>query len=57
LHWPDRGVPIDETLEALTRLIEEGKIDTGSHATVHYRVENSENIATTVKGSAAKKAT
>ena len=35
----------------------EGKIDTGSHATVHYRVENSENIATTVKGSAAKKAT
>jgi aryl-alcohol dehydrogenase-like predicted oxidoreductase len=25
-HWPDRGVPIDETLEALTRLIEEGKI-------------------------------
>jgi aryl-alcohol dehydrogenase-like predicted oxidoreductase len=25
-HWPDRGVPIDETLEALTRLVEEGKI-------------------------------
>jgi aryl-alcohol dehydrogenase-like predicted oxidoreductase len=25
-HWPDRGVPIDETLEALTQLIEEGKI-------------------------------
>jgi aryl-alcohol dehydrogenase-like predicted oxidoreductase len=25
-HWPDRGVPIDETLEALTRLIEDGKI-------------------------------
>jgi len=25
-HWPDRGVPIDETLEALTRLIEAGKI-------------------------------
>jgi len=25
-HWPDRGVPIDETLEALTRLIEQGKI-------------------------------
>lgn len=25
-HWPDRGVPIEETLEALTRLIEEGKI-------------------------------
>ena len=25
-HWPDRGVPIDETLGALTRLIEDGKI-------------------------------
>jgi aryl-alcohol dehydrogenase-like predicted oxidoreductase len=25
-HWPDRGVPIDETLEALTQLIEQGKI-------------------------------
>jgi aryl-alcohol dehydrogenase-like predicted oxidoreductase len=25
-HWPDRGVPIDETLEALTRLIEDGKV-------------------------------
>jgi len=25
-HWPDRGVPIEETLEALTRLIEQGKI-------------------------------
>ena len=25
-HWPDRGVPVDETLEALTRLIEAGKI-------------------------------
>jgi len=25
-HWPDRGVPIDETLEALSRLIEAGKI-------------------------------
>ena len=25
-HWPDRGGPIEETLEALTRLIEEGKI-------------------------------
>ncbi len=25
-HWPDRGVPIEETLAALTRLIEEGKI-------------------------------
>ena len=25
-HWPDRGVPIEETLEALTRLIDEGKI-------------------------------
>jgi len=25
-HWPDRGVPIDETMEALTRLIEEGKV-------------------------------
>ena len=25
-HWPDRGVPIDETMEALTRLIEDGKI-------------------------------
>lgn len=25
-HWPDRGVPIEETLEALTRLIEDGKI-------------------------------
>jgi aryl-alcohol dehydrogenase-like predicted oxidoreductase len=25
-HWPDRGVPIEETLEVLTRLIEEGKI-------------------------------
>ncbi len=25
-HWPDRGVPIDETLEALSRCIEAGKI-------------------------------
>ena len=25
-HWPDRGVPIDATLEALTRLIDAGKI-------------------------------
>lgn len=25
-HWPDRGVPIEETLEALTRLIDAGKI-------------------------------
>jgi aryl-alcohol dehydrogenase-like predicted oxidoreductase len=25
-HWPDRGVPIDETLEALTSLIDAGKI-------------------------------
>lgn len=25
-HWPDRGVPIDETLEALTRLVDEGKV-------------------------------
>ncbi|HVO25948.1 MAG TPA: aldo/keto reductase [Candidatus Margulisiibacteriota bacterium] len=25
-HWPDRGLPIEETLEALTRLIEDGKI-------------------------------
>jgi aryl-alcohol dehydrogenase-like predicted oxidoreductase len=25
-HWADRGVPIEETLEALTRLIEDGKI-------------------------------
>lgn len=25
-HWPDRGVPIEETLEALTRLVDQGKI-------------------------------
>ena len=25
-HWPDRGVPIDATLEALTRLVESGKV-------------------------------
>lgn len=25
-HWPDRGVPVEETLEALTRLIQQGKI-------------------------------
>jgi aryl-alcohol dehydrogenase-like predicted oxidoreductase len=25
-HWPDRGVPIDETLEALTRLVQDGKV-------------------------------
>lgn len=25
-HWPDRGVPIDETLEALSRLVEDGKV-------------------------------
>jgi len=25
-HWPDRGVPIDETMEALTRLVEAGKV-------------------------------
>jgi aryl-alcohol dehydrogenase-like predicted oxidoreductase len=25
-HWPDRGVPIEETLEALTRLVEAGKV-------------------------------
>ena len=25
-HWPDRGVPIDETLEALSRVAEAGKV-------------------------------
>jgi aryl-alcohol dehydrogenase-like predicted oxidoreductase len=25
-HWPDRGVPVDETMEALTRLVESGKV-------------------------------
>ncbi|GIW42560.1 MAG: aldo/keto reductase [Candidatus Binatia bacterium] len=25
-HWPDRGTPVEETLEALTRLVEEGKV-------------------------------
>ena len=25
-HWPDRGVPIDETMEALSRLVEAGKV-------------------------------
>ncbi len=25
-HWPDRGVAIEETLEALTRLVEAGKV-------------------------------
>ncbi len=25
-HWPDRGVPIEETLAALTRLVESGKV-------------------------------
>ncbi|MGH7789554.1 MAG: aldo/keto reductase [Candidatus Binatia bacterium] len=25
-HWPDRGVPIEETMEALTGLIEAGKV-------------------------------
>jgi aryl-alcohol dehydrogenase-like predicted oxidoreductase len=25
-HWPDRGVPIDVTLEALTRVVEAGKV-------------------------------
>ncbi len=25
-HWPDRGVPVEETLEALTRLVEAGKV-------------------------------
>ena len=25
-HWPDPGVPIEETLEALDRLVEEGKV-------------------------------
>ena len=25
-HWPDRGVPIDETLDALARVIEAGKV-------------------------------
>jgi aryl-alcohol dehydrogenase-like predicted oxidoreductase len=25
-HWPDRGVPIEECLEALTRLIAQGKV-------------------------------
>lgn len=25
-HWPDRGVPIDATLEALTRLVDAGKV-------------------------------
>jgi aryl-alcohol dehydrogenase-like predicted oxidoreductase len=25
-HWPDRGVPIDETLAALTHLVEAGKV-------------------------------
>lgn len=25
-HWPDRGVPIEETVEALTRLVDSGKV-------------------------------
>lgn len=25
-HWPDRGLPYEETLEALTRLVESGKV-------------------------------
>lgn len=25
-HWPDRGVAIEETMEALTRLVEQGKV-------------------------------
>lgn len=25
-HWPDRGVPLEETLEALTSLVEAGKV-------------------------------
>jgi len=25
-HWPDRGVPLEETLEALTGLVQEGKV-------------------------------
>jgi len=25
-HWPDRGVPLDETLEALTQLVRDGKV-------------------------------
>jgi aryl-alcohol dehydrogenase-like predicted oxidoreductase len=25
-HWPDRGVPIEDTLEALTRLVDAGKV-------------------------------
>jgi aryl-alcohol dehydrogenase-like predicted oxidoreductase len=25
-HWPDRGIPIEETLDALTRLVEAGKV-------------------------------
>jgi len=25
-HWPDRGVALDETLEALTRLVQDGKV-------------------------------
>lgn len=25
-HWPDRGLPIEETLEALTRLVDSGKV-------------------------------
>jgi len=26
LHWPDRGVPFEETMEGMTRLIEQGKV-------------------------------
>ena len=32
----------------------EGKLDVGSHAAVKYRSENNENVATMVKGAAAK---
>ena len=32
----------------------EGKLDVGSHANVKYRSENNENVATMVKGTAAK---
>jgi hypothetical protein len=32
----------------------EGKLDVGSHATVKYRSENNEHVATMVKGTAAK---
>jgi aryl-alcohol dehydrogenase-like predicted oxidoreductase len=48
LHWPDPGTPLEETLEALTELVREGKVRyVGSSNLAAWQVAHSHWIART----------